>query len=117
MGIKMGMMMSNRSIFVMGHKEDHDDGSFTHIASSKGTEGFVESAEGKKIYGKNVVGTSHINYRHIVPYEDGCMWTSVSCMDMGGSIPKSVIGLAAGKMSKAPEKAMHFILTGEKLKD
>ena len=85
--IKMPMMMTNRSIFNIYHSFDCDDGSFVGLNSSKGTEAFLTTEAGKKLLGKNVLATNHINYRHIVPYEGGCNWTSVVCTDIGGSIP------------------------------
>ena len=115
--IKMPMMMTNRSIFNIYHPTDCEDGSFIGLASSKGTEEFVASAEGKKILGKNVLATNHINYRHIVPYDGGCHWTSVVCTDIGGSIPNAMKNQAAGKMAKQAEGIINFIMTGEKPKD
>ena len=63
--IKMPMMMTNRTIFNIYHPTDCEDGSFIGLASSKGTEEWVESAEGKALLKKNVLATNHINYRHI----------------------------------------------------
>ena len=88
--IKMPMMMSNRSIFNIYHPTDCEDGSFKGLVSSKGTEAFVTSTEGKKLLGKNVLATNHVNFRHIVPYDGGCTWTSVVCTDIGGSIPAAM---------------------------
>ena len=115
--IKMPMMMTNRSIFNIYHPTDCEDGSFIGLASSIGTEEFVASAEGKKLLGKNVLATNHINYRHIVPYDGGCHWTSVVCTDIGGSIPGALKNQAAGKMAKQAEGIINFIMTGEKPKD
>ena len=101
----------------MYHPTDCEDGSFIGLASSKGTEAFVASDAGKKLLGKNVLAINHINYRHIVPYEGGCMWTSVVCTDIGGSIPGAMKNQAAGKMAKQAEGIIGFIMTGESPKE
>ena len=94
--IKMPMMMTNRTMFNINHPTDCEDGSYIALVSSKGTEAFVQSEAGKALLKKNVLAFTHINYRHIVPYEGGCYWTSVDCTDIGGSIPNAMKKQGAG---------------------
>ena len=68
----MPMMMTNRSVFNVCHIYDLDDGSHLDLRSYQGTEGPIESAEGKKLHGKNVFATNYIDYRLLQPYDGGC---------------------------------------------
>ena len=107
------MMMSNRSIFNCYYTTEHEDGSYSVIASSKGTEPFVATEDGKKLLGKNVLATNHLNYRLLVPYEEGCTWTSIVSTDIAGSIPAIIKNKGASRVAPQAEGIIKFILTEE----
>ena len=110
--IKMPVMLTNRSVFNVYHLYEQEDGSFVDLCSYQGTEQIVGSAEGKKLAGKNVIATNHIDYRLMEPYEGGCYWTSVLCTNVGGSIPVYLQNQGASEMAQHAETTIHFILTG-----
>ena len=85
--VNMPFPLTNRSIFNIYHLYDQADGSYVDLCSYQGTDDIAASAAGKKVAGKNVIATNHIDYRHMEPYDGGCNWTSVLCTNVGGSLP------------------------------
>ena len=73
----------------------------------------METPEGKKLLGKNVVATNHIDYRHMEPYDGGCIWTAVLCTNVGGSLPVSLQNQGAAEMAQHPETTIHFVMNGK----
>ena len=70
--VNMPAFLTNRSIFNVYHLYDQADGSYVDLCSYQGTDEIAESAAGKKLAGKNVIATNHIDYRHMKPYDGGC---------------------------------------------
>lgn len=109
--IKMPMMMTNRSIPVVNYRIDEADGSVVVIGSSRGTEQLVADNAAK--IKKDVVGNNIISYVHVAPYDGGCMWTGVQCMDIAGSIPDMIKRQASDQQLKAAERVIQVVLTGK----
>ena len=110
--INMPAFLTNRSVFNVYHRYHQDDGSYVDLCSYLGTEDLVESPEGKKRAGKTVIALNHIDYRHLVPYDGGCYWTSILCTDVKGSLPTSLQNAGAGEMARNSEGIIAFILAG-----
>ena len=111
--IKMPMMLTNRSFFNVCHKYTNDDGVYIDLRSYMGSEQAIASAEGKKLAGKNVLGTNYIDYRMLEPTEDGIKWTSVLCTNVGGSIPVYLQNQGSAEMAANFDNVIHFIMTGK----
>ena len=86
--IKMGFMMSNRSMINIYHVVENADGSLVFLNTSQGNEDLVEKYA--KDIGKDVVATNLFNFTKLVPYDGGCEITMVMAMDIAGSIPNAV---------------------------
>ena len=109
------MFVSDRSfITVAGRK---DDGDTTWICStSRGTEKIVE--ENKDKLGSNVVADLHFQCDRITKNANGGIdIMGAACSDLCGSIPDFIKKKAASKGALRLEKQIHFIKTGEVLKD
>lgn len=78
-----------------------------------GSEQAIASAEGKKLAGKNVLGTNYIDYRILEPIDGGIKWTSVLCTNVGGSIPVYLQNQGASEMAANFDNVIHFLLTGK----
>ena len=109
--IKMPFMMSNRSIVQCYYVIEHEDGSLTFIASSKGLEEVV--AAQASVIKKNVVANNIINYTKLTPTADGCEWVSVQALDIAGSIPDALKRQGAERQAKNAMMMIHLIKTGE----
>ena len=112
-GIKMPMMLTNRSFFNVCHQYTNDDGAYIDLRSYMGSEEAIASAEGKKLAGKNVLGTNYIDYRILEPIDGGIKWTSVLCTNVGGSIPVYLQNQGASEMAANFDNVLCFIMTGK----
>ena len=63
--VKMPMMLTDRSVFNLYFQYETDDGCWIDLCSKNGADPAIESAEGKKIHGKNVFANNHCDYRLI----------------------------------------------------
>ena len=84
----MPTFFSNRSLLSLYYLKENDDGSIEFLSSSLNTDQVAEQQA--KAIGKNVLANNIINYSKLVPVENGCEWTSVLCVDIGGSIPDAL---------------------------
>ena len=75
-------------------KLDRARGSFVTVNSSVMNEVVLEEAKKerndatKPVINDEVVAFNHINYVKIEPLPNGCTWTSVYCLDVGGMVAK-----------------------------
>ena len=106
--------MTNRIIlnsFYFGFEGDTDD-SYSQCSCSLGNEAIIE--EQKSTIGKDVIATNHGSFVRIENVEGGAKFSSVSCIDLEGSIPGMIKGKIATRQGKQGSNTLHFILTGEK---
>ena len=113
--IKMPMFISNRVSINVFHTIENDDGSLIFFNTSTGNEDLYDKYKSK--VGSDVVAINHFNYTKLVPKDDGCEVTMVTCTDIAGSIPDMIKQKSAGRMLRAPEKMIHLMITGEALKE
>ena len=112
MQIKLPWPMSNRVIMNMFYfsEENVSNGVYTQCSSSRGNEKIVE--EHKKTIGKDVVGHTHCGYMRVEETSTGAKWSSVQCVELGGSIPDMMKGKISSRQAKQGFNTINFILTG-----
>ena len=108
--IKMPLVLSNRSLISVYYFIEGEDGSFTFMASSRGTEAAVEAQ--KATIKKNVVANNIINYHKLTPTEGGMLWESVQCMDIAGSVPDALKKKGADRQARNAMNMICLIKTG-----
>lgn len=104
-------ILSNRSLFVAHYYVEGSDGSFTFMASSRGTDAIAEKYAANA--GGDIVGEMVLTFVQAVPHAaGGVMLRCVNAMDPKGSIPDFLKKkLGKGHMNQLPN-LRDFLLGG-----